>query len=342
VVDDAGAALTISYDLDLFGRLERAQQAAHADSESAQAALEVARTVVVAQTLHAYVQVCSATHQLAVAQQQLDLQTQSVDVAQRLASAGSGSLRDVERARSQQATLRASLPGWEAARDTAGFKLAALQGKTAAQFANELPACAQEPQASQDMPVGDGAALLRRRPDIRQAERQLAAATARIGVATAQLYPDIRFGASAGIAGRFGDLGDHSATHFGLGPLISWTIPDSGARARVRAAQADGDAALAHFDGVVLQALNEVESALTRYSKERLRNADLRIARDNARGVAQDEDRLYRAGQSPYLASLDANRTLAAAEAELAASDAQIALSQVNLFRALGGGWGEQ
>ncbi|HDS1697853.1 MULTISPECIES: efflux transporter outer membrane subunit [unclassified Pseudomonas] len=339
VVNDAGVGLTISYDLDLFGKLARAEQAARADSDSALAALELARTAVVAQTLRAYVQGCSATHQLAVARQQLALQARSVEVVERLAAVGSGSKSDVDRARTQLASLRANLPPFEAARDGAAYRLAALLGKTSAQFSNERPACSREPRLAQPIPAGDGGALLRRRPDVRQAERQLAAATARIGVAMADLYPDIRLGASAGLAGRFGDLAEQSASHFAFGPLLSWTIPDSGARARVKAAEADSDAALANFDGVVLGALRETETALTNYSRALVRNADLRDARDHAKGAAVDEDRLYRAGQSPYLSSLDANRTLATAEAELAASDAQVALDQVDLFRALGGGW---
>ncbi|MGE8046846.1 TolC family protein [Pseudomonas monteilii] len=158
--------------------------------------------------------------------------------------------------------------------------------------------------------------MVRRRPDLYQAERQLATATARIGVEMAELYPDVPLGASAGVAGRFGELGENRATHFALGLLISWNIAYSGARARVRTAQADSEAALANSEGVVLRALSEVESALTRDSTQLQRNADLQVARDTASSAAMDEERLCRAGQSPYLVSVDANRTLASAEAE--------------------------
>ncbi|MFB9159394.1 TolC family protein, partial [Chromobacterium violaceum] len=179
--------------------------------------------------------------------------------------------------------------------------------------------------------------------DVREAERKPAAATAaanaRIGVAAAQLYPSISLGASAGVTGLLEHAGEDRTRRWSLGPLISWTIPDRGARARVKAAEADADAALAHFDGVVLNALRETETALTFYAKDLERNADLRSARDNARAAAQDNRRLYAAGRAPYLASLDADRALAGNESALAASDAQVALDQVNLFLALGGGW---
>src|SRR3546814_52941 len=135
------------------------------------------------------------------------------------------------------------------------------------------------------IPVGDGASLLSRRPDIRQAERELAASTARIGVATAELYPDISLGGSIGAtAAAIGDLFTGGAFRYALGPLISWTFPNTSvARARIAQAEAEGDAALARFDGTWLRALEETESALTRYAKELDRVATLRRARPQSR-----------------------------------------------------------
>lgn len=341
-IDDGGLGLSIGYEVDLFGKLARAEEAAHADAQASVAAEDLVRVTVAAQTVRAYVQGCSATRQLNVAQQQLDLQARSAEVTQRLAAAGRGSSADVERARAQEETLRASLPQFSANRDAARYRLAALLGRTPAQLPAASLACSEEPRLDQPIPVGEGADLLRRRPDIRQAERQLAGMTARIGVATAQLYPSVTLGASAGLAGRFGEIGESSAKHWSLGPLISWSIPDSGARARVKAAEADSEAALARFDGVVLEALRETETALTFYARELQRNQALRAAREHAQQAARDSERLYGAGRLPYLASLDANRTLADSEAALAASDARVAQDQVDLFLALGGGWSGQ
>lgn len=334
-VGDAG--LKIGYEIDLFGKLARAEEAARAGTQATEAAVDLARTTVAAETVRAYVQGCAAGHLLAVAKHELELQNRGVAVAKRMQSAGRGRTTDVERAQAQADIQRAALPRLQAEQDAARFRLAALLGKAPA----ELPAvaCSALPQLKQPLPVGDGAALLKRRPDVREAEHKLAAATARIGVATAQLYPSISLGASAGFTGLLEHVGEDRTRRWSLGPLISWTIPDSGARARVKAAEADTDAALAHFDGVVLNALRETETALTFYAKDLERNADLRSARDNARAAAQDNRRLYAAGRTPYLTSLDADRALAGNESALAASDAQLALDQVNLFLALGGGW---
>src|SRR5262249_26110714 len=116
-------------------------------------------------------------------------------------------------------------------------------------------------------------------------------------------------------------------------------IPDSGAHARVKIAKTEAEAALARFDGVVLNALRETETALIFYSRDPERHTDLQAARDNAREAAEQNRRLYQAGRTPYLSSLDADRTLASTEATLASSESQLAIDQVNLFLALGGGW---
>ncbi|GGP24098.1 efflux transporter outer membrane subunit [Silvimonas iriomotensis] len=339
VLNEGDVGLSVSYDLDLFGKLKRGEEAAHANAEAAQAALDLARVNVVAQTVRAYVMACSANRELSVAQHELDLQNHSVDVTRRMASAGRGRSTDVLRAEAQADLLRANLPRFQSDHDAAMFQLAVMVGKTPAEMNQMAIQCNEEPKLAQAIPVGDGAALLKRRPDIREAERQLAAATAKIGVATADLYPDIKIGASIGSTGILEDLGTPAANRWGIGPLITWTIPDSGSHARIHAAEAGADAALAHFDGVVLSALKETETALTRYTHDLQRNADLRAARDKARQVAAENRTMYKAGRAPFLTSLDSDRTLASADAALAASDSQLAQDQINLFLSLGGGW---
>jgi outer membrane protein TolC len=121
--------------------------------------------------------------------------------------------------------------------------------------------------------------------------------------------------------------------------MITWTLPTNGVRPRIHGMEAGADAALARFDGVVLKALRETQTALSAYTRELQRNASLRAARDNANEAARQNRLLYQAGRAPYLSSLDADRTLASADAALAASDSQVAIDQVNLFLALGGGW---
>ncbi len=333
------AGFEISYLIDFFGKLARADEAALASAQASQAALDQARVGVVAETVRAYVQGCTATHELHVAQYQLDLQQRSVGIAQKLVDAGRGQPTDVLRAQAQADALRATLPRFRAEQEGAAYRLAVMLGKPPTAFDVSSVACEAPPQLRQALPVGDGAALLKRRPDVRQAERELASATARIGVVTADLYPSIRIGASAGYSGILEHLGQSQTAHWNIGPAISWNLPTNGTRSRIHATEASAEGALAHFDGVVLKALRETQTALSAYTHELERNQALRAARDKAAEAARQNRMLYTAGRSPYLSSLDADRTLASNDAALAASDAQVAMDQINLFLALGGGW---
>jgi outer membrane protein TolC len=185
-----------------------------------------------------------------------------------------------------------------------------------------------------------GAALLCRRPDIRQAERELAAATARIGVAVADRYPKVTLGLSAQAAGALGGIGNADTFSWSLGPLISWSLPNTGvADARIAQAEAGTRQALGRFDGVVPNALRETETTLNAYARELDRRAALQASRDEAAVGAGQARTLYRGGKVGYLESLDAERALAASEAALATSDALLVDQQVQLFLALGGGW---
>jgi multidrug efflux system outer membrane protein len=183
--------------------------------------------------------------------------------------------------------------------------------------------------------------LLGRRPDIRAAERRLAAATARIGVQVADLYPHVTFGGQAGFTGpSLGNLFAGGPFRWLAGPLISWIFTDRTAvRARIQAAEATAQAALAQFDGTILTALRETETALSAYRNELDRRTALAAARDAAARAAELERLRVRAGRTDSLALLDTERTLAAAEAALADSDARLVSDQIDLFRALGGGW---
>lgn len=190
------------------------------------------------------------------------------------------------------------------------------------------------------MPVGDGTALIRRRPDIRQAERVIAGDTARIGVATADLYPEISLGGSAGLSGPIDRLGSPSAFGFSLGPLIRWSFPNRPAvRARIDAAGAQVDADIARFDATVLAALRDTETALETYARDRDQAEALRRARDSAALAADQAGRLFRFGRSDFLSLLQAQSSLAQAEASYATAQARLPDDQIAIFLALGGGW---
>ncbi len=335
------AGVDVSYQVDLFGRVTRAIQASRAEAEAVQAAFDLTRITVAAETARAYADACSAGRQLAVARESVRIQEQTFDLTRRLVAGGRGTALETGQAGAQLEQTRATIPTFEALRRTALYRLAVLTGQPPAAFPPAVAACETPPSLSQPIPVGSGATLLARRPDIRAAERQLAAATARVGVATADLYPSISLGGSvASNSASLGGLGSSSGLSFSLGPLISWSFPNIAvARARIAQAEAGADAALARFDGAWLGALEESESALTRYASELDRVAALRRARANSAEAARIARLRYRAGREPFQTTLDAERSLSQVEAALAQAEAQLSTNLIAVFLALGGGW---
>ena len=333
------AGLDVSYQLDLFGGIRRAIEASRADLGAVQAAFDNTRISVAAETVRAYADACSAGQQLAVARDSLSVQEQTFDLTRRLFEGGRGTALDTGQAGAQLEQVRATLPTLEAQRQGALFRLAVLTGRPPANFPAQVATCQRPPQLSRPLPVGDGASILSRRPDIRQAERELAAATARVGVATADLYPKVTLGGSVGSSAiSLGAIQD--GFRFNIGPLISWSFPTMEvARARLGQARASADAALASFDGTWLRALEETEGGLTRYARELERRDSLRRARAQAAEAARIARLRYQAGRDPFQVVLDAERSLSNIEAELARSEAQLSDYLVSLFLALGGGW---
>ncbi|WP_433885825.1 efflux transporter outer membrane subunit [Pseudomonas vranovensis] len=333
------AIISASYQFDLWGTLKRGVEAAQANADATQAAADTARITLVADVVRAYTQVCAANEEYHIAHESLDLQQQSVTLTQRLRDAGRGDETQVTRSQTQFKSLRAELPRYQAAREAGLYTLSMLLAKPL----NQLPAgtgdCAELPHIAQVLPVGDGAALLKRRPDIRQAERSLAAATATIGVATGQLYPDISIGAQVGTIGILENLGKPATNRWGFGPLLTWSVPTNGSRARIREAQASTQAALAHFDGVVLNAIRETQTSLAQYSALLERRDALADAERSAQLAADQTHRFYQAGRESFLADLQATRTYTEMRAQLAAANTQVAMGQIGLFLALGGGW---
>jgi NodT family efflux transporter outer membrane factor (OMF) lipoprotein len=335
-----GSGASLSYQLDLFGQLRRAIEAAEAGTGAAQAAVDLVRVSVAGGTAQAYATVCSSGLRLRAARESVRLQEEAIRLSERLQRAGKVGEIDIVRARGQLEQLRAALPPLQALRQGALYRLATLTGAAPRDFPAAVTRCEQPPRVAGLLPVGDGAALLRRRPDVRQAERNLAAATARIGVATAELYPKVVLGVSASSAGFLDRFGNRETLSYSLGPLISWTLPNTGvAQARIAQAEATTRMAAARFDGTVLTALREVETTLDLYARELERHGALSAARDQSATVARQARMLYVNGKVAQLEALDAQRTLAASEAALAASEAQLADEQVAVFMALGGGW---
>lgn len=333
------ALISASYQFDLWGTFKRGTEAAQANADAVQAAADTARITLVADVVKAYTQVCSANEELHIARQSLDLQQQGVQLTQRLRDAGRGDETQVTRSQTQLKSLSAELPRFQAERETGLYTLAALLAKPVEQLPAGTADCAELPHLAQLIPVGDGAALLKRRPDVRQAERQLAAATASIGVATGALYPNISIGAQVGTIGILDNLGEPSTNRWGFGPLVSWTIPTNGTRTRIREAEASTQAALAHFDGVVLNAIRETQTRLAQYSALLDRRDALAEAERSAQQAAEQTHRYFQAGRESFLADLQATRTYTDMRGQLAAANSQVAMGQISVFLALGGGW---
>ena len=335
------AGLSLGYELDLFGRVRNAVRAARADRDAQAAAVDLVRLTVASETARAYADACAANAQIAVAERTIGLQQRSADLTRTLFDAGRANGLDTARADSQLQNTRAALSPLRAQRDGALFRLAVLTGRPPAQASDAARACAVVPQLTSPIPVGDGAGLLARRPDVRAAQRQLEAATARTGVARAAIFPTVTLGASASnTAARIGGLNDDAGFSFSVGPLISWSFPNVlGAAARVGQAEAGADAALARFDQTMLAALRDTETALTGYANELDRRAALLVARDRAADAARLSQLRFDEGADGFLSLLDAQRTLASAEAALAQSNAQVTTNQIAVFQALGGGW---
>ena len=333
--------ISIAYEVDLFGRVKRGIEAAHADAGAAQEDADAVRVAVVSDTVRAYVDAAGSAQRLAVARHTVDLLDNSIRITNARFDAGRSDRLDVLRVVALRDQQAAQMPSLIADREAALFRLAMLTGRTP----QDLPEAARErtttPDLAQPIPVGDGRILLARRPDVRAAERRLAADTARIGVATADLYPRISLGGAIGTTSLgTSDILGGGPFRWMAGPLISWAFPNNQAiRARIGAARADSHADLANFDGTVLRALQETETALSAYRGAEARVAMLTSARDAAQRAARITLARQREGQIDFLVLLDAQRTLAQTEADLAEATRAVAFAQVDLFRALGGGW---
>lgn len=335
------AGLDVGYQVDLFGRVARAVEASRADVDAVQAAYDLTRITVVAETVRAYSDVCNSNRQLDVARRSVEVQERTFDLTRRLEEGGRATQLEISQAGALLEQTRAQIPMFEAQHQVALYRLAVLIGRPPAQFPREIASCAVSPRLDNPVPIGDGAAMLVRRPDVRAAERRLAAATARIGVATAELYPSISIGGSIGTtAASIDDVTSGSAFRYSIGPLISWSFPNMGvARARIAQAEASADAALAEFDGTWLGALRETESALTTYARRLDSTEALRRSVEQARRAAEIARLRYDAGRESFQVVLDSERQLVTVEAALAEADAQLSTDLIALFLSLGGGW---
>jgi multidrug efflux system outer membrane protein len=326
------------WEIDLFGRVRSAVVAAATTAESFEASLDDVRVRVVADVARNYFELRGLQQQLAVAERNLINQRETLRLTEVRRDAGVGEEQDVASAAAGVAAIEATLPPLRAGMNRRQHRLAVLGGVRPAALATDLAPRPYPPLAT-SLPIGEPGLLLRRRPDVRAAERRLAAATARQGIAAADLYPRVTLTGFLGfLAGRGSLFGTADSRAWAVTPALSWAAFDPGsARARLRGAEAVTSEALAEFDQTVLLALEETENALVGYREEQQRLVRLaEQARESGRAADIARAR-YREGVVDFLSLLDAERTQLQAEDAVARADVGVFVSVVALYKALGG-----
>jgi multidrug efflux system outer membrane protein len=329
------------WELDLFGRVRRGAQASRAEARGAAADLRALQVVVAAETARAYFELRGLQEQLRVARGNADNQGETLALTQARLDAGAGTEFDVARARGQLEFTRSRVPALEAAVLAAAHRLAVLNGREPAALLPELEAQAPLPALPASVAVGTPAELLRRRPDVASAERRLEAATARIGVATADLFPRVTFNGSVGTsAADLGDLFTRDSETYGFGPRISWAFLDLGrVRDRIAASDAGATGQLAAYEGTVLRALEETENALVGYARARAEGRHLADSATASTRAAELAQLRFEGGAADFLHVLDAQRSQLEAEDRLAQSQARTAIALIAVYKAVSGGW---
>ncbi|WP_342622537.1 TolC family protein [Pseudomonas alkylphenolica] len=332
--------LDMAWELDLFGRIQRQLEASEAQQDVAQADLQQLQVSLIAELVDAYGQLRGAQLREKIALANLKTQQDSRGITETLRDAGVGNDLDVVRADARLAQVEASVPQLQAEQVRARNRIATLLGQRPDALSVDLSP-AQLPAIAKALPVGDPGELLKRRPDVRSAERQLAAATANIGVATADLFPRVSLSGFLGFtAGRGSQLGSSAAQAWALGPSITWAAFDLGSvRARLRGANADAEGALANYEQQVLLALEESENAFSDYSKRQQRLLALLRQSEASRKAADLASIRYREGTVDYLILLDAERERLSAEDAQAQGEVDLYRGIVAIYKALGGGW---
>ena len=338
--DSADAGFNGLWELDLFGRVRRNVEAARADVGQAAATLQDARVSVIAELCRDYFVLRGLQDQLTLTHRNADNQFSTLKLTRVRLEAGRGNQLDTARAEAQWQTTVASIPSLEASIATTVYRLSVLTGRQPNALTEKLAA-----RPPPDLPplnaIGTPEQLLRRRPDIRVAERHLAGATARVGVAVGDLFPKVTLTGSVGyLAPTFSEFGTADARFFSAGPSISWAAFDLGrVRARIGSARAQTDAALASYEGAVLNALEDTEAALVSYGRSQSRRDALQVAAAASDKAADLARRRFEGGLSDFLEVLDADRTALSAELLLSQSRTDAATSLIAVYKALGGGW---
>jgi multidrug efflux system outer membrane protein len=331
----------LTWEIDLFGRVQRSIEAAEAELGSNEALRQGVMVSVLAGVARAYIDLRGTQTRLDVAARNVRVQEQTLALVNLLNREGAATELDVARARTQLLASQATIPRLEAQRQAALNRLTTLTARPPGALDARLLTPRPLPAVPAFVATGDPAGMVRRRPDILAAEHALAGATALIGVATADLFPTVRFGALGGVgAAQLSNLGAPGAPFMTIGPTLVWNLFDRRAiYARIRAADSSADAALARYEQTVTRALEEVDSALSAYASELQRQQQLSSAHASSEEASRLANLRYREGVEDFLAVLDAERSQLEIEDQFAQSRIAVGQFLVDIHLALGGGW---
>ncbi len=335
------AGFDASWEPDVFGGKRRALEASQADLQAAGADLHATQVSLVAEVALNYIEMRSSQARIAIAEANLASQTETLQLTEWRAQAGLVSSLDVEQARANREQTRATLPSLRTSLAEAQHRLAVLLGLAPAALKPRLEKLAPVPAVPDQVAVGIPADILRQRPDVRAAERRLAAETARIGEKEAARYPDFSLSGSIGLEALTpGGLGAGGAATRSLLGSVAATLFDGGRlRRQVEIQNAVQEQALVSYESTVLAALEEVENSLVSLANSRDRGKALASAADAARNAALLASHRYAGGLIDFQTVLDTERSVLTIEDSLKTTEAQSASALVQLYKALGGGW---
>jgi NodT family efflux transporter outer membrane factor (OMF) lipoprotein len=335
------AGFDMTWEIDVFGGTRRAIESANA---GVQAAVWDRRDVLVSllsEVAVNYVALRGAQRELQIAQGNLQSQEQTLDLTRRRAEGGLVPYLDVAQQEAQVATTAATIPTFETRIRQAIHHLSMLLGLPPGALSDELSAVGPIPVGPASVPPGVPSELLRRRPDVRRAERQLAQASAEVGVATADLFPKFNVTGAFGWASQpLKKLFDYPSEMYNIAPGVTWDIFDAGkVLSNVKVQNAAQAAALENYRKSVLQSFQDVDDALVAFNREQVRlEALTRAVAANQRAVDLSTE-LFEKGSADFLSVLDAQRSLFTAEDAMAQSEEQVSANLIALYKALGGGW---
>lgn len=332
------------WEIDIFGGRRRAIEAADADLEAAQEAQRDVLVSVLAEVALNYVELRTFQSQLSVAEENLKNQEETLEIVQAKHDAGAVTKLDLDRAVSNVENTRSEIPRLNQNISRAENRLAVLIGEVPGDVTIELESVQPLPTPPVRVAVGVPAEALRHRPDVRRAERELAAETARIGVATAEIYPKFTLTGTIGLESlSLSNLTESDSQTFGIGPSVRWNLFDGGrTRQKIEIQNSVQEQAMVRYEASVLAAQEDVENAITAFTQEQIRYRSLNESAAAAKRAADIAKTRYDAGATNFLTVLDAQRTLLNAQDRRSASQGEIVSNPIRLYKSLGGGWTPQ